>query len=77
MVNAILTYPESETSVFNRYGQLVFRSQGYNTEWDGTFSGSPLPVGTYYYMIDLKTGLEVDPVRLRPHPHEFLLYHDC
>lgn len=27
--------------------------------------------------IDLKSGLEVDPVRLRPHPHEFLLYHDC
>jgi glutamine synthetase len=27
--------------------------------------------------IDLKTGLEVDSVRLRPHPHEFLLYHDC
>ncbi|OGY49601.1 MAG: type I glutamate--ammonia ligase [Candidatus Buchananbacteria bacterium RIFCSPHIGHO2_01_FULL_46_12] len=27
--------------------------------------------------IDLKTGLEADPVRLRPHPHEFLLYHDC
>ena len=27
--------------------------------------------------IDLKLGLEVDPVRLRPTPHEFLLYHDC
>jgi len=56
-IDKLVTYPESETSVFNRYGQLVFRSQGYNTEWDGTFSGSPLPVGTYYYMIDLKTGL--------------------
>ncbi|NUM25745.1 MAG: type I glutamate--ammonia ligase [Candidatus Buchananbacteria bacterium] len=27
--------------------------------------------------IDLKTELEIDPIRLRPHPHEFLLYHDC
>jgi len=27
--------------------------------------------------IDLKIGLESDPVKLRPHPHEFLLYHDC
>jgi len=27
--------------------------------------------------IDLKTGLEADPVKLRPTPHEFLLYHDC
>ena len=27
--------------------------------------------------IDLKMEMEVDPVRLRPTPHEFLLYHDC
>jgi glutamine synthetase len=27
--------------------------------------------------IDYKTEREVDPVRLRPHPHEFALYYDC
>jgi len=27
--------------------------------------------------IDLKINMEADPVRLRPHPYEFLLYHDC
>jgi glutamine synthetase len=27
--------------------------------------------------IDLKRTLEVDPIRLRPHPHEFELYYDC
>ncbi|MDD2806895.1 MAG: type I glutamate--ammonia ligase, partial [Patescibacteria group bacterium] len=27
--------------------------------------------------IDLKTESEIDPIRLRPTPHEFLLYHDC
>jgi glutamine synthetase len=27
--------------------------------------------------IDYKTEREIDPVRLRPHPHEFSLYYDC
>jgi glutamine synthetase len=27
--------------------------------------------------IDLKRSTEVDPIRLRPHPHEFELYYDC
>ena len=27
--------------------------------------------------IDLKRTTEVDPIRLRPHPHEFELYYDC
>lgn len=52
------TYPESETTVFNRYGQIVFQSSGYDKEWDGKRNSTPLPVGTYYYVIDLKTGLE-------------------
>ncbi len=48
------TYPNCDVSVFNRYGQLVFHSVGYNKSWDGTYNGSPLPVGTYYYLIDTK-----------------------
>lgn len=27
--------------------------------------------------IDMKTELEIDPVRLRPTPHEFAMYYDC
>jgi glutamine synthetase len=27
--------------------------------------------------IDFKRSAEVDPIRLRPHPHEFELYYDC
>jgi gliding motility-associated-like protein len=56
-VDKLVTYPESVTSVFNRYGQQVFHCNGYEVEWDGTYEGLPLPVGTYYYTIDLKTGL--------------------
>jgi gliding motility-associated-like protein len=55
------TYPEADVSVFNRYGQLVFKSRGYANEWKGTYDGKPLPVGTYYYVIDLKTGFGKNP----------------
>ncbi|PIE28055.1 MAG: type I glutamate--ammonia ligase [Micrococcales bacterium] len=27
--------------------------------------------------IDFKRSMEIDPVRLRPHPHEFEMYYDC
>jgi gliding motility-associated-like protein len=49
-------YPGSTVQVFNRYGQEVFRSTGYNTAWDGKFKGQDLPIGTYYYIIDPKNG---------------------
>jgi gliding motility-associated-like protein len=37
--------------VFNRYGQLVFRSDNYQNNWEGTNDGKPIPDGTYYYVI--------------------------
>ncbi|MFP5039380.1 PKD domain-containing protein [Parasediminibacterium sp. JCM 36343] len=44
--------------IYNRYGQLVFQEDGYTVPWDGTSNGKPLPVGTYYYIIDPKNGVE-------------------
>ena len=54
VINALDSYPESVTEVYNRYGQLVFRSRGYPNPWDGKYNGKSLPVGTYYYIIDRK-----------------------
>ncbi|HZH36968.1 MAG TPA: gliding motility-associated C-terminal domain-containing protein, partial [Flavisolibacter sp.] len=50
------SYPGAIIEVFNRYGQKVFESKGYTKPWDGTVNGKPLPVGTYYYLIDPKNG---------------------
>lgn len=50
------TYPGVTVQVYNRYGQLVYKSSGYTQSWDGTFNGNPLPVGTYYYIINPKNG---------------------
>ena len=49
-------YPDADIEVYNRWGSLLFSSKGdtYNdNKWDGTHEGSPLPIGTYYYIINL------------------------
>jgi gliding motility-associated-like protein len=53
-IDALVTYPESQLIVYDRYGQKVYQSTGYAKPWDGTANGTPLPYGTYYYVIDLK-----------------------
>ena len=53
------SYPGAIIEVFNRYGQRVFYSEGYDVEWDGNFSGKPLPVGTYYYIVNPKNGRKI------------------
>lgn len=46
-------YPNCKIEIFNRNGQLMYRSIGYSGPWDGRINGNPLPVGTYYYIIEL------------------------
>jgi gliding motility-associated-like protein len=55
-IDALITYPQSTTFVYDRYGQKVFESTGYTKPWDGKYNGALLPEGTYYYIIDLKNG---------------------
>lgn len=50
------TYPGATVDVYNRYGQVVYKSAGYSQSWDGRFNGNPLPVGTYYYIINPRNG---------------------
>ena len=47
-------YTQTTVDIFNRYGQKVFHSLGYGKPWDGRYNGEILPVGVYYYIINLK-----------------------
>lgn len=58
-IEDIEAYPDVTVFIYDRAGQSVFKSkQGYKP-WDGTFNGTPLPMGTYYYVIDLHDGINV------------------
>ena len=52
-------YPECKVNVFNRWGQTVFTSTGYNAQWDGRLNGQMLPVADYYFTIDYASDQEV------------------
>ena len=53
-IDNIHLYPNSTVDVYNRWGGLLFTSDGYQVPWDGTArNGNPLPIGAYYYVIDL------------------------
>jgi len=56
-------YPNCEVEVYNRWGQQLFYSKGYPDDgrWDGTFKGKDLPIGTYYYIINLHDEVDKKP----------------
>lgn len=52
-IPALESYPNCIVNIYNRYGTQIFQSKGYSKPWDGLFNGKQLPVGTYYYVINL------------------------
>jgi uncharacterized repeat protein (TIGR01451 family)/gliding motility-associated-like protein len=64
-IDCISRYPQNVLQVYNRWGNIVYEKRSYNNDWDGTPNGraivqkeDQLPVGTYYYILDLGDGSE-------------------
>lgn len=64
-IDCISRYPNNTLQVYNRWGNIVFEKRSYSNDWDGTPNGraivqkeDQLPVGTYYYVLDLGDGSE-------------------
>ncbi len=49
-------YPGATVDVYDRSGQIIFHSLNYDRDWDETFKGKPLAIGTYYYVINPRNG---------------------
>lgn len=60
-IDHIDRFPDCTVEVYNRWGELLFTSTGYTDPWDGTYNGAPVPVGTYYYAIELNDERFPDP----------------
>ncbi len=69
----IVSFPDNEVLIFNRWGNEVFKMKGYN-ESDRVFKGyantglltntnSPLPDGVYYYLITTRRTVNGQQVR--------------
>jgi gliding motility-associated-like protein len=48
-----LFFKTAEIDIYNRWGEHIFHSIGYDNAWNGSYLGDPLPVGVYFYVIKL------------------------
>ncbi|MEN0054287.1 MAG: MBG domain-containing protein [Mucilaginibacter sp.] len=56
IVKDIQLFPNNTVVVYDKGGRTVFTKHGYTNDWNGTYGGSPLTEGTYYYSVDLGPG---------------------
>ena len=50
------SYPGNTLSVFNRWGNQVYKTENYQNDWAGTWNGSNLQNGTYFYVFNDAAG---------------------
>ena len=53
VIYGLSDFPDVLVKVYNRWGQELFSSSGYDIPWDGKHNGVDLPTATYYYVIEL------------------------
>ena len=63
VIQGLQNYPNNVLRIYNRWGNIVFEEANYQNNFDGTSNGratvergEKLPVGTYYYLLDLNDG---------------------
>jgi gliding motility-associated-like protein len=47
-----------EVSIYNQWGDIVYHAVQYDNSngWDGKLNGADLPVGTYFYVVEIQDG---------------------
>lgn len=55
-IEGIEDFPETQVTIFNRWGNEVFYSSDYKNNWNGNWNNKNLPDGTYFYKVGLKDG---------------------
>lgn len=53
--------------VFNRWGEIVFESQNKNRHWDGTYNNTPVPSGTYTWVIQFTRKSNKEELQYKGH----------
>ena len=61
LVSCLDQFPDNELRIFNRWGDKVYEIRNYQNDWEGTHNRSPLPAGTYFYI--LKLSEDADPIQ--------------
>lgn len=51
IVQDVFKYEHCDFRILDANGRIIFESRGYSNDWDGTFKGSKVARGKYYYVI--------------------------
>jgi glutamine synthetase len=68
--------PDEHASIPQVPGSLSAVLEALESDNEYLQAGNVFPADLIETWIDYKRANEVDPIRLRPHPHEFELYYD-
>lgn len=60
-IDILSQFVDAEVEIYNRWGDRLFYSKGYAVPFNGKYNGKDLPVGTYYYVINLNSSLYPNP----------------
>jgi len=52
-IEGLEPYPDALVEVYNRWGGLVFNTNSYQNDWDGTFNSKEVPAGIYYFIVKI------------------------
>lgn len=63
-VDNIETIGPCTISIYNRWNDLVFSTSDYQNDWEGTYEGSPLDAGTYFYTIECNDKSQVGSINI-------------
>ena len=65
VIRGIDHYPDNTFTIFNRWGNKIYDTKHYKNTWDGRtkiglrMAGDELPIGTYFYVLDLGNGKSI------------------
>ena len=55
IIENIEFFPDARISVYNRWGQALYKGRGNSERWDGSYRGHFVPAGVYTYVISLES----------------------
>jgi len=54
MISGLENYSRNTLTIYNRWGNEVFKTESYRNNWDGNWRGRLLPDGTYFYLLTVE-----------------------
>jgi gliding motility-associated-like protein len=57
VIEGIENYRKHSVKLFDRFGQIILNTNNYQA-WDGRKNGENVPIGTYYYIVQLDATMQ-------------------